>query len=549
MLFISYLRKLNNFKNIFIYNIFIIFSFLSSLEACQIDNDYYIFFRGYHFLEDQNIDLLTLKQRGIFSRPLSDNVINKDDIEEVTSKICSLNRPWSSEERKIFKSDCNTPYQELVQLYTNSYKKFTSELKDVNSQSQKILSLVDLKNIDSNFFISTSLKASQAYKYAAGLKLYGNDHLRRYPMYQPNPKNTSHFKPKNLILGYVDIFAVPKKEVELLGAFFVVDSFAIGSTKLKHHFSMNLTEEREVIFPFHIPSKYHCHRQPVQLFDLQPRKRLERLNCGLWIKKLEKAQDVDSRNQIELNLVESYAKYQSDFMEENVKKDLAKKGKERVFNGPQLMGLGETLIPADAIVTRDRIFQVESQITQKFFNKSTKNFSFPVDTLDFYYSHAIRRISGLGYPVNITAKFSINSIDYENLEIFISESNIKNLSFRGDPMIASTLCKEFFNISIHDFNAVMAMDKSWFQVNKVFFDKLINFGKKRSAVLTIDVEGLGIDPQHFETKFGNTICLIDAQKDEVKGIYDYIMEGADWVADCARKEAKLERLYKTYTTV
>lgn len=498
---------------------------LLTVELCAGESEnYYVFYRGYHFLANQEINPAIMEQKGISSRPVSDHTIAEDEVEETVNKIYSLNRPWTAEEKQNFKPSCNTPYQELVQLYTNSYIKFAAELSDAVSRTRKILNLVGLTTITSNFFVSTSLKVEQAYRYGAGLKLYSHENLRRYPSYT---KDT--FIPQNATLGYVDVIAIPAKEIETLGAFFVVDSFAIACTKLSHYIKKNLTEELEVIFPFQLPAKYHVQRIPIQLPNLIAGKRQAGLNGKKWREEITQAPDLEKQKEIEKRLIASFVKHAA--KKRTFQTDLFLKQNNRtgVYNGPFLAGLGKTLVPTEAVALRKEIIEHMTTIGHQYFDQGNKRFNIPLQALTFAWSHAIKQIATRGYGVNLTANFSMKSLNHELMKIFIGDDNITNLNFRGDPHITADLYEEFKNTDFRNEQEVRKMDTLWLQPDTELIEKFDTLSKGRKKALTVDVTGLALAPQYFDkAQYAEQINLIDNERKDLDEAYNSINDGAFW---------------------
>ncbi|WP_010298768.1 hypothetical protein [Candidatus Odyssella thessalonicensis] len=486
--------------------------------------NYYVFYRGYHFLANQEINPAIWDQKGISSRPVSDHTIAENDLEKTVNKVYSLNRSWTAEEKQSFKPSCATPYQELVQLYTNSYIKFVAELSDATSRTRRILNLVDLTTITSNLFVSTSLKAEQAYRYGAGLKLYSHENLRRYPSYTRDT-----FIPQNAIIGYVDVIAIPAKEIETLGAFFVVDSFAIACTKLSHYIKKNLTEELEVIFPFHIPAKYHVHRIPIRLPNLIAGKRNAGLNGKKWRENITQAVHLEDQKEVEERLVVSLMKHAAKDRTSQTDAFLKQNNRIRVSNGPSLTGLGKTLVPAEAVAIRKEIIEHVTTIEHQYFDQGNKQFNIPVQALTFAWSHALKKIATRGYGVNLTANFSMKSLNQELMKIFIGNDNITNLNFRGDPHITADLYEEFKNTDFRNDQEVRKMDTLWLLPDTELIEKFEALSKGRKKALTLDVTGLALAPQYFDqAQYAEQINLIDNERKDLDEAYNLINDGAFW---------------------
>lgn len=389
----------------------------------------YVFYRGYHFLSDAD-PINDLTPRGIRSWSVAPD-LTEDKAQEYADKIKSLARPWTREERRVFESGCFSPLAHLVQHYTNSYKTFTSELKNPASPTRRILRLAGLE-IDSNPFLSTSLKAEQAARYGSGLKLYGNEELRRYPGYN------AAGVPANETIGYLDIIAVEDKDIGNTGAFFVVESFARGDTRLSYHWSKKLTEEQEVIFPFIIPSKYHQKRLPIKSPHLIGV--ISGLRVSHWKNKINKPGITeDDRKGVELKLLQRTSQISAQVVEDKVEKALKSVGKSRSYRSPEFIYTQRRLIPDDAAAMREAI---ESKVVLlgKRYSKfgdfgSIDITSYLQNPVDRYVNAYSLRKFGLTVPVSFDASIALDGeFSYEALAILAETPGLTGLSLTGPDM-------------------------------------------------------------------------------------------------------------------
>lgn len=511
--------------------IILVISSLQILAGDKIESPneaVYVFYRGYHFLNGEVISKEKLSERGIFSRSLSNGDIQPPEIGDAISKIQTLNRPWTKEEQIEFKSACDTPYQELVQLYTNHYATFIDELDVVNSNTRRILKLAGLENITANFLISTSLKAWQAYKYGAGLKLYKDVESQRYPSY-----SKPSFTPKNPIIGFVDVIIVPAKEIRNLGGFFVLDSFATGSIKLAYHFSNNLTEEREVVFPFYINAKYHVKRMPITLPSLHHSINGDGLQRAHWRKEISSA-TANEQKEVELKLIVSVIAKASEALDKNTTLSLEQYKKVRVYNGPSLVGLEKALVPAEAIVMRNDIVHFEQMITAQFFDKATHVFAIPIKNLSFPLCHALKRLAKSAYPITIFANFGMNSIKFDLMNIFLNEDGIVKVKFKSNPDNLQNLCEQFYALDVTKNYVWDDADAIWFDPDKSIIPNLLGVSNARTEPLVIDVSGLGLAPKYFEANMA-MVNMVDEKREIVEKAYEWVVDGVDFHADYVRE--------------
>ncbi|MFN7710354.1 MAG: hypothetical protein ACK5O7_05300 [Holosporales bacterium] len=498
--------------------------------------DCYILYRGFHFLEGQEIPDGIMKERGIKARALAEGDIAETEFSQVRSKIQGLDRPWTVEERNTFQPTTQSPLQELVQCYTNTYASFIAQLGEEKSLVRRLLQSVGLEKVTSNFFLSTSLKASQAYAYGAGMKLYGEQDKRRYPKYVSKSKNTS-FEATNPLLGYVDVIRVPKAFIEETGAFFVVDSFAIGATKLSYHFSKNLTEEREVLFPFYIAKKFHLTRLPIQAPTISSFGSRYSLQHTHWYRGLRDAETKAQKKDQETKLLKSLLKKRAARVESKVDEALLKKAMKRLFHAPFMAGLGRAILPKEASEVRQKIMEYVEKIYAQ--NKNKQTYKVALRKITFHISHAIKHVARSNHPLMLEARFSMRTINTEVLGLmglFLDENAITHISFKGDPMIAPDLLEQFRTIDFHDDQAVAAMEDLWFDPNPQLIDHLGQLTRKRQVALTLDVTGLGLAPCYFEALQDKPqLSLVDKGREELTKAYTYVIDGADWLGEYMRK--------------
>lgn len=403
-----------------------IFLLLVILQTAVNASNVYVFYRGYHFLADQD-PLDDLTPRGIRSRPIP-STMTEDTAQALIRKVQSLQRPWTQAELSRFHSSCFSPLADLVQLYTNNYKNFTQELKDPQSRTRRILRLANLE-IDSNPFISTSLKALQAVKYGGGLKLFGHDELRRYPCYQDsgNPTNTQ--------LGFLDIIVIPEEDIMNTGAFFVVESFARGDTALSYHWSKKLTEEQEVLFPFFISRKYHRERLFLSVPPLN--KPFSGLRPHRWLADIRQANE-EERSGIELRLITRLSEIGADIMEKRVATHLKSRGLHRLFVSPSFVYTERRLVPDDAARMRNQILTKVNAWGKKYERQGnyldsiniTRYLRNPRDR--FIKAYAFRHL-GLTVPLDIEVDdLPFDGVmSFEVLSILGETPGLRRFSLRG----------------------------------------------------------------------------------------------------------------------
>ncbi len=507
----------------------------SSQDAVQRE-EVFIFFRGYHFLTNQQASDEALAQRGISTRSVDSGEVAQQNVDDAIEKICSLNRSWTQEEKDTFKPETRTPYQALVQCYTNNYMDFIAQLNSPDSMVHKILNSAGLGHVKSNFFLSTSLKAAQAFAYGAGLKLYGTENLRRYPGYALSADKKS-YKPAQPLLGYVDVIRVPYNVIQQLAAFFVVDSFTVGDTKLSYHFSKNLTEEREVIFPFQITAPYHVARIAIRM----PKIKRSGLQNGMqqkhWFTALQ--QDKDKRN-IEAKFIVAHNKKSAEKLEMTIEEKIKAKNNVRVYHGSILQGLQRSLVPKEAVEMRKQILDHENEILHM--NSKNEKRVVSIANLSFPYAHALKRVASYGVPVMLKAQISLKTLDqntWQLMGIFMSENSLLGIKFEGDPQIVEQLCEKFKATDFRDYRALNRMQTLWFDPQPNLLDVAGSFVKKRQQPLVFDVSGLGLAPEYFEQSQDMTnLVVVDDERQELEEAYNWVMDGADWWGDYCRKELR-----------
>lgn len=469
------------------------------VNAYGASGECYVFYRGHHILNNVAYDPAIMDARGIMTRPISNGLITGEDININVKKMADLNREWTKAERAIFKPTCPTPYQELVELYTNFYSTFTAQLRDQTSRTRRILNLVGIDVMD-NFFVSTSLKPDQAYKYGAGLKLFDHEELRRYPEY--NGVN----EPENPVIGYVDVICVPKTEITNLSPFFVVESFSTGATKLAHHFRKNLTEEQEVIFPFLIDPRHHVARFPIILPSL-----VGGIKDGLhhphWRTALRGATTAEGKKAVELKIVKAWVLKRAEDLEKETQDSLKKNRLMRVSASPAFSLYGRTLVPSDSIKMRKQIINTERLIQASGYNQATRSYNLRIDRVDFILSHAINRIAANDYPVSITFGFSMMKMRSQLLAIFLRRNNICRIKFDGDVYSEGIIqvCADSLYTRGAKYNydnsvmmgSVRDVDKLWLSPRPARVQNFVEALEERQSSIEIDLTRTGIHPDIF----------------------------------------------------
>lgn len=219
-----------------------ILSEIAPLQVAGVDSkEYIVLFRGNHFGKDTNAEQIA--------------AINYDLHEPVDSRYVSLSRDsYNTSQRrtlarqKLAQMRESGPYRPkassgessrlpypseyhwVLELYVNKYAEFKKQLLVPTSELSLLLKKYGL-SFDDIFFVSTSLNAKTAVKYACGLCSGG---YRNWPNWKLEEIN------KQATVGYLDVFIIPRKDLHELGAFPVVEEFALHTMKLSHHYASSI---------------------------------------------------------------------------------------------------------------------------------------------------------------------------------------------------------------------------------------------------------------------------------------------------------------------
>lgn len=430
----------------------------------------YIFYRGYHFLKET--EPLTDFSAGkvVNSRPVESGEV--ENVEESISKIARLNRPWEEDERTLLKPTCATPYHELVQLYTNSYTTFTSELKDKDSKTRKIFRLEGIE-VTTNPFVSTSRLVHQAFRYGSGHKLYGIEDLRRYPDYEDTGK------PKNKTIGYVDVYIIPEVDLVKYGIFDVVGNFATGATKLSYHFRKDLTAEMEFIFPFYISRRFHVRRIPISTPNLTTTVP-KGLYKGVWLRNIKEAKTTEDRHKVEEGLLSRLETIEQKRIPDDISLILSMHGIQIINSHPFLDGLRlSNFTPHDAKELRRDVKLIEDKIGTKYRNASKGRVTFPVKDQFRATAWALRNFAGRGDQVFINYDVSFRRLNPDIFNLYLENDEFYSMQLRGDFISYSTKPSEEELVDLDD----------------DVLQKVLNSIAKRKVKLILNIENTRLSPR------------------------------------------------------
>lgn len=492
-----------------------ILSILCTLSATSTD-EYYVFFRGHHFLKGIEINE-EVRGSPICARGYSG--LSEIEVEHLREQMISLERPWSSTERIAFQPRCYSPLTELIERYTNSYTKFTTDLTNADSRTRRMLRLAGLE-IRENPFISTTLKSLQAYKYGYGLKLFGHEELRRYPQYN------SEGIPNKTELGYVDVILLSQKDTKKIKPFFVVESFCRGDTYLSSHWSKKLTEEEEVIFFFNIPSRYHKAR--IVLSPPHLNRPLDKLSVSYWSRQLLRARSVgEPLLPIEDKLVKRLSKINSDYAESMVMSYLTENKLKRLFTSKTISLITSKLVPDDAACIRHQIVRLVDSWGRdgvRDFDLSSYILS-PSDKL--IYAFAIRSL-GLTVPISLEIGISLDlPISYGVLCLLAEAPELKYVSLRGPD--EEGLCPEIHDEDYDEADLLIPLANlnnfgGWRRPSsgfKRFLEALKERSRRGYSFISIDVTGQALAPAEF-----NALCELTDLTDDNRDIDEEAMDAA-----------------------
>ncbi len=479
----------------------LLFSFSSAHTAC-------VFYRGFHFLAGKDVSEIDRGANGIHSRVTPPDMPEEEALACV-AKIKTLSRPWTTSERSEFKPTAPSPMAELVQLYTNSYNTFTTQLRSATSRTRRIFRLAGLE-LTANPFLSTTLKVEHALRYGSGLKLFGHDELRRYPEYD------AQGKPKNGEIGFVDTIIIPQEDLREMGAFFVLEAFATGDTKLSYHWSKKLIEEQEVIFPFIILRKYHSTRVPLKPPHLG--KRFPGIHHKQWLKNINAARATSKNSERESDLTKRLCKLSAASFEKAASIVLQRFRLSRRYTSTDFYPQ-RNLIPDDATQMRKKIVRHVDVLGREYAARGYTGWDIsgylmstdaPITT-----AYAFRSL-GQTAPLSLRADIALGEgMNFEALAVIVQAPQLRSLSMLGPE--PEGICPEFDDEEMDQADmqivyARLANTRTWSCPHKNFsiiLKALETRATSGGAPLTLDITGQSLDP----TSFYRLSALVDLQDD------------------------------------
>lgn len=497
-----------------------LFFLLSNAQTISASENYYIVYRGYHFINEDD-DLIKSKIAIQNSETMQSRAAKALEEKGVTlldarQKIMSLKNSSCTGA-----PDKTTPsfFHYFIEKYVNNYTGFNADVQNSQSAFRKILDQLGV-NIDCNFLLSTSLHPTHAFRYASGEKLYGeHQYLRKLPQYD------SQLRPKNQYIGYVDVLVIPAHEIEETGAFFVVEEFAKYHIKLCHHWSKFLPAEEEITFPLFIQGKYHKIRIPVQSPDFSV---AYSTNCGLKqrafnVFKEQLSQSIDNpltRKEIENKISTQLSSSLAVLWNEKIKQYLRSHQWTPLFTSPSMQPHFDTLVPTQAVAIRKevcnwinlfgRVGRVNNEININFDNFKTE--------FNFFNSHALSVLGRYGYPINIQASYFFEK-GFEFLPVFLEAPNLTNLHLVGqDYTSGASAAFEWAG----DLNAKYGTARGnynfqpggWREAG-IGYDRFLNALRKRKQPLTLDITGQSLEPEYYDQLAQIPLLeLIDDHRDD-----------------------------------
>jgi hypothetical protein len=194
----------------------------STDSTMWMDEDVFLFFRGFHVYEEQ---FATPLDRDQFSRlsHLGERILSLEllrrlqareelSVEALTEKLSGLH---TNEKVSMRGESFGSPLHAIMQNYVNAFGTFKGNL--VGSDGNKFQEYSGLKkwfktlDCKENPFVSTTRDLRYVFKYAAGNFVVDASLGRCYPNYR---EAVDRFIPQNVVLGKVLVIAFCRKELE-----------------------------------------------------------------------------------------------------------------------------------------------------------------------------------------------------------------------------------------------------------------------------------------------------------------------------------------------
>lgn len=456
----------------------------------------YVLYRGFHYTPDQTIP----------ARNTLDDTVGKDckapythfaNIYSAASLASSKSLQNLKESGRVLVDNQSYPslYDWMQEYYVNEYTKFKNELRQANSRLNYCLATQCQLTPNNVFLISTSLNPNTAIKYASGI-FFPLEH-RRTPL----------FPSENTVLGHLDIFVIPVREIAKYYPYFVVEEFARHHITIPHRFTMkNYTLAEEVNFPFYLPGHFHVGRVAIDIADnsqfrIPPRNRT-RWGCDDWM-----------REQIQ-----RYA----DVVDKRVMSYLKTNRKTRVYLGPltyQLEKRAYHLEPSQAVILRRKIEDQINAFGRLFFEPTTQRVDIngQVD-LNFVTAYALQNLGYRGYPMEIDMPFSLDSEATKWFSIILEAPGIQRLILEGPNTEGVHDLIEYDEQNIQrgqvPANYFLSEFPFWQSPHTSFY-KMLKTLSKRNAPLNIDVTGQSLEPEAYEQLMDIAgVTVEDANRDD-----------------------------------
>lgn len=451
------------------------------------DDEVYVLFRGIHYTNGQVVPPKA-NIEGVINQDCEAPYVSTANISSASALRKSTRLQSLRDTGVVMANGQKFPsmYDCMAQRYVDGYKSFLQAVGDPNSALRaELLNRCNLTP-DNIFLISTSLSAYVGLKYAAGICSTPSDNRRE-------PVNDNQLV--DPILGYLDVFVIPAREIGSLYPYFVLEEFARHHIAIPYSISKDKRKDytlaEEVIVPFLIPAQYHKWRFTVDVTEKDA--------------KFSKPDVAANRKWGDVEWIRYHmGKFAKD-VESNVSQWLTANRKKRVYLGPlthQLEKRSYHLVPSQAVAIRGRIEQEFNTFGHLFFDSGSQRIIVNREVnLGFIAAYALQQLGYRGYPMEIDMPFSLDSEKTAWFSVVLEAPNIERLVLQGADTdgVRDLIEYDEENVQKGQVPAEYFLQEFpfWQTPHKSFF-KLVGALSKRNRPLVFDVTGQSLDPESYD---------------------------------------------------
>lgn len=465
--------------------------------------DVYVLHRGSHFVPSANLcptqkeKMLNPGTTDVIARFADPSVVSAHRARSYAAKLQLLKYtgPFIDPGGQTFPSQ----YHWIQQYYIHKYQDFRNDMGNDTSPLRTMLKGVGITDCNNIFFVSTSLNANTACKYAAGV-CFPRD-IRYTPMITQGADGRPTLLRQGKI-GVVETFIIPACDMKDLHPFFAVESFVAQDITLPFQFRQkDATLAEEVNFPFLIPVKYRVYSDAVDLDD-----------AIIFFDGKNWHEDAGLRESLASSPVavsDSWLRYRLDKLatrlEENVNKFLVTHNKNRVYLGEQMSSWfepGHHLVPHEAVDAHLQIKRCQDDIYRDCYRADIRECIVKYPEYDFHTIYALRQI-GMQCLVSVTLDLSLGDQEVQYLPILIESPFLQELKLRGPdaggvkPKVQYTMeCFGNYRVPTDYF----MRDFPYWRIPHSSIEALKGaFVRRPQGVqeLSIDITGNSLEPAHY----------------------------------------------------